>query len=218
MNYLKTIFLFLLYTIGINISAQCDVNAGGSTTICGTEYILNGSSTNTNIGTVTWTILSKPAGAPDPIFSNANVYKPTVTNMVTPGSYTFQITKICDGGTSISNVTITAPGAITGFTAGSDITNISAITGVATLSGIVPDGYTASWTYYHIRSYERNGNMVTTNATMSNTGTATPTLSLIKKVDHDIDPAYMAVLRITSVNNPNCWYEDETMVRFVPNP
>ncbi len=26
------------------------------------------------------------------------------------------------------------------------------------------------------------------------------------------------MLRITSINNPNCWYEDDAIVRFIPNP
>ena len=111
-----------------------------------------------------------------------------------------------------------APGDVSSFTAGPDITNISALVGNATLQGVVPAGYTASWTYYNIYNKENYNDTTTDNATLSNATTATPTLSLIKKVDHSIDPAYRVVMRITSINNPNCWYEDDAIVRFIPNP
>jgi len=198
--------------------AQCGVNAGGNTTICGTSYTLQGTSSGST-GTSIWTIVSKPAGAPDPVFSDVNSLTPNVTGITAPGNYVFQITQNCSpSGSATSQVTITAPGTTTGFTAGPDITTIPATTGVANLNATIPEGYTASWTYYNLNSYEFNGAVVTTNATMTGTTTATPTLTLTKKTDHDIDPVYRAVLRITSINNPSCWYEDDAIVRFIPNP
>lgn len=196
----------------------CSVNAGGNATICGTSYTLQGSTTGTPVGNPTWTLVSKPAGAPDPVISNINSYTPNVTGMTFPGNYVFQMAQSCSSGSGTSQVTIIAPGATTGFTAGPDITGIPAATGVANLNATIPAGYTPSWTYYNIFSYETNGAIVTTNATMSNSTTATPTLTLTNKADHTIDPAYRAVLRITSINNPNCWYEDDAIVRFIPNP
>ncbi|WP_199121326.1 hypothetical protein [Pedobacter sp. ASV28] len=212
-------FFFLLICLGLSANAQnnCSVNAGANLTICGTTVTLQGSSSGTTSGTPTWTIISKPAGSPDPVFSNVNAYNPNVTGLTYPGNYTFQLSLACGIGSATSQVTITAPGDASTFTAGPDITNIPAATGVATLNGVIPAGYTASWTYYNLYNYEAFGGIVTTNATMTNTITATPTLTLTKKANNDIDPAYRAVLRITSINNPNCWYEDNAIVRFIPN-
>lgn len=220
MKFFKTyIFFFMfLFTGSVSISAQCTVNAGGNATICGTSYTLDGSTSGNSVGNPTWTLVSKPAGAPDPVISNVNAYKPNVTGMTYPGNYVFQIAQNCNIGSTTSQVTITAPGEISTFTAGPDITGIPAATGVANLNATIPAGYTASWTYYNIFSYEFNTSIFTTNATMSNTTTATPTLTLTNKANHTIDPAYRAVLRITSINNPNCWYEDDAIVRFIPNP
>ncbi|GAA5098834.1 hypothetical protein GCM10023210_35390 [Chryseobacterium ginsengisoli] len=217
---MKNLIVILLFFTGnlLIFSQSCSVNAGGNATICGTSTTLQATTTGTTSGTPTWSIVSKPSGAPDPVFSNPNAYNPNVTGITYPGNYVFMITQQCSTGTVTSQVTVTAPGATTGFTAGPDITGISAITGVANLSATIPDGYTPSWTYYHMQTYEANGNMVTTNATMSGTTTATPTLTLTNKANHTIDPAYRVVLRITSVNNPSCWYEDDAIVRFIPNP
>ncbi len=202
------------------ISAQsCTVNAGGNATICGTTYTLQGSAGSNTVGNPTWTLVSKPSGAPDPVISNVNSFTPNITGMTSPGSYVFRITQPCTSGpAATSQVTITAPGATTGFTAGPDITGISAITGVATLNATIPAGYTASWRYYNIYYKERYKEEITDNATMANSNTASPTLTLTKKADHNIDPAYRVILRITSINNPSCWYEDDAIVRFVPNP
>jgi len=215
----KPFFLFLLLFLGnMIIYGQCSVNAGGNVTICGTSYTLQGSSGTTS-GTPTWTLVSKPSGAPDPVITGVNTLTPTVTGMTSPGNYVFKVEKDCGpSGSANSQVTITAPGAITGFTAGPDITNIPASTGIANLSATIPAGYTPSWTYYNISSYEFNGAIVTTNASMTNTTTATPTLTLAKKSDHDIDPSYRVILRITSTINPSCWYEEDAIVRFIPNP
>ena len=219
MKQTRSLFFVLLLFLGnLVLYGQCGVNAGGNTTICGTSYTLQGSILGTPSGISTWTIVSKPPGAPDPVFSNPNIMTPNVTGMTFPGNYTFQVANTCSGTPVTSQVTITSPGATTGFTAGPDITGISAITGVATLNATIPDGYTPSWTYYNISRFETNGGIVTTNATMSNTTTATPTLTLDNKANHTIDPAYRVILRITSNVNPNCWYEDDAIVRFIPNP
>ncbi|WP_131724301.1 hypothetical protein [Chryseobacterium indologenes] len=216
----QTILFFILLILGnMMVMAQnCNVNAGANVTICGTSTNLSGSPGGTTSGNPVWTLVSKPAGAPDPVIANPSAYNTGVTGMTFPGDYVFQITQNCTVGTASSQVTITAPGSVSTFTAGPDITNVSAVTGTATLNAVIPAGYTVSWTYYNIYDKEFYNNITTTNATMSNTTTATPTLSLIKKADHTIDPAYRAVARITSVNNPSCWYEDDVIVRFIPNP
>ena len=217
---MKNLIVILLFFTGnlMIFSQSCSVNAGGNATICGTSTTLQATTTGTTSGTPTWSIVSKPSGAPDPVFSNPNAYNPNVTGITFPGNYVFMITQQCSTGTVTSQVTVTAPGATTGFTAGPDITTIPATTGVANLSATIPAGYTPSWTYYNIYNYEFSGNITTTNATISNATTATPTLTLTNKANHTIDPAYRVVLRITSVNNPSCWYEDDAIVRFIPNP
>ncbi|MDR6919569.1 hypothetical protein [Chryseobacterium sp. 2987] len=215
----KLLFILLLFLGNVILYAQCSINAGGNATICGTSYTLQGSSSGSTNGTPVWTLVSKPSGAPDPVISNINSLTPNVTGMTYPGNYVFQVAQSCNpSGTVTSQVTITASGDASTFTAGPDITGIPATTGVAALNATIPAGYTASWTYYNIFSFESNGTIATTNATMSNTTTASPTLTLTNKTDHTTDPAYRAVLRITSVNNPNCWYEDDAIVRFLPNP
>jgi len=215
-NFFILILLFM--SSSMVLSQNCTVNAGGNVVICGTSATLAGSSGGNTNGTPTWTLVSKPSGAPDPVISNINSYTPNVTGMTFPGNYVFSISQPCVTGTATSQVTITAPGDASTFTAGPDVTGISALVGVANLSGVVPPGYTASWRFYNSYYYERYNEEITTNATMSGTTTATPTLTLTKKANHDIDPAYRAVLRITSIHNPNCWYEDDAIVRFVPNP
>ncbi|RTZ49377.1 hypothetical protein EJ377_01600 [Chryseobacterium arthrosphaerae] len=85
------------------------------------------------------------------------------------------------------------------------------------LNAVIPAGYTASWTYYNIF----NKNFITRPLPRMPPCLILqrqPYLTLTKKANHDIDPAYRAVLRITSINNPNCWYEDDAIVRFIPNP
>ena len=213
------LFILLLFLGNMMIYSQCSVNAGGGGTICGTSYTMQGSTTGTPTGAPVWTLVSKPSGAPDPVFSNVNSLTPNVTGMTFPGNYVFQVEQNCSpGGSVTSQVTIKAPGDSSTFTAGSDITNVPAATGIANLSATIPAGYTPSWTYYNLNSFETNGSIVTTNATMTGTTTATPTLTLTKKANHDIDPSYRVILRITSINNPNCWYEDDAIVRFIPNP
>ncbi|WP_284461358.1 hypothetical protein, partial [Chryseobacterium sp.] len=211
-------FIFLLVGNMMILAQNCNVNAGANAVICGTSTNLSGSPGGSTSGNPLWTLVSKPAGAPDPVIAAPTNYNTGITGMTYPGNYVFKITQNCTTGTATSQVTITASGEVSSFTAGPDITNISASTGTATLNAVIPTGYTASWTYYNLFNYENYSNITTTNATMSNTTTASPTLTLTKKANHDIDPAYRAVLRITSINNPSCWYEDDAIVRFIPNP
>lgn len=211
-------FIFLIMGNMMILAQNCNINAGANAVICGTSTNLSGSPGGSTSGNPLWTLVSKPSGAPDPVIATPTGYNTSVTGMTYPGNYVFQIAQTCTTGTATSQVTITAPGDVSSFTAGPDITNVSAITGTATLNAVIPAGYTASWTYYNIYNKEYYNQVTTTNATMSDTTTATPTLTLTKKANHDIDPAYRAVLRITSINNPNCWYEDDAIVRFIPNP
>lgn len=210
--------LLLLMSNGLALAQNCSINAGANTTICGTAYMLSGSSSSSFSGSPTWSLVSKPAGAPDPVISNVNSYTPNVTGLTFPGNYVFSISQPCTTGTAKSQVTITAPGDVSTFTAGPDITNISALTGNVTLNGVVPPGYTASWSAYNIYRWERSGTKTDENSQFSSTTSATTTFSLIKKANHDIDPAYVVTLRITAINNPNCWYEDTAIIRFTPNP
>lgn len=216
----KTIFLVLLLFLGnMILYAQCSVNAGGNATICGTSYTLQGSSSGNTGGTPVWTLVSKPSGAPDPVISNVNSLTPNVTGMTSPGNYVFQVAQSCSpSGTTTSQVIITAPGEVSTFTAGPDITNVNATTGTVTLNGVVPNGYTASWSAYNIYRWERSGIKTNQNSQFGSTTSATTTFSLTNKANHDIDPAYVVTLRITSTNNPNCWYEDTAIIRFIPNP
>jgi len=221
MKLLKTyiLFLILLFAGAPVISAQCTVNAGGNTTICGTTFTLQGSANGNTVGNPTWTLVSKPAGAPNPVISNINSYTPNVTGLTFPGNYIFQIAQTCNTGNTTSQVTITAPGDASTFTAGPDITNVNATVGTVNLNGVVPAGYTAQWSAYNIwRNEYTSGTLTTQNSQFGSPTSASTTFSLIKKADHDIDPAYLVTLRITSTNNPNCWYEDTAIVRFIPNP
>ncbi|RKE90142.1 PKD domain-containing protein [Epilithonimonas arachidiradicis] len=212
-------FVFLLVGSSMTSAQDCTVNAGGTTKICGTSYTLQGSANNSISGNPTWTIVSKPAGAPDPVISNINSYTPNVTGMTFPGDYVFQIAQNCTTGSVTSQVTITAPGDVSTFTAGPDITNVNATVGIVNLNGVVPAGYTAQWSAYNIWRYERSSGVKTSqNSTFGSPNSASTTFSLIKKADHDIDPAYVVTLRITSIYNPNCFYEDTAIVRFIPNP
>jgi hypothetical protein len=216
----KNLLLVLLLFLGNRMlyAQSCTVNAGGNATICGTSYTLQGSASGTTVGNPTWTLVSKPAGAPDPVISNINSYTPNVTGMTFPGNYVFQIAQNCSSGSGTSQVTITAPGDTTGFTAGPDITNVNATVGTVTLNGVVPAGYTASWSAYNLWNYQRFNTKTSQNSQFSSTTSASTTFSLVKKANHDIDPSYVVTLRITSVNNPDCWYEDTAIIRFIPNP
>jgi hypothetical protein len=137
--------------------------------------------------------------------------------MTVTGDYVFSLSHPCGTGTATSNVTITAHPRPASFTAGADITTICATTGTTNLAGVIPAGYTGSWRAVNIFSLARFNTQVSTNAQFSSTTAATPTFSLINTTTHEIDPAYYAILKITSLDGV-CSYEDTTIVRFVPNP
>src|SRR5690606_23253769 len=185
--------LVLLFTIGVShvyAQANCSVNAGGNVTICGTTHTLAGSAGGNTNGAPTWTIVSKPAGAPDPVISDINSYTPDVTDLDFPGTYVFEISQPCGTGTVTSQVTITAPGSVATHTAGPDITNASAVTGTVTLNGVIPPGYTGQWTAINIYNQQRLSQTNSQNATFSDPTSETTTFSLINKANHDVDPAY----------------------------
>ncbi|TDX87259.1 hypothetical protein [Epilithonimonas xixisoli] len=220
MKFFKTYILFFIFLVtgSVSISAQCTVNAGASGTICGTTYTLDGSVSGDAVGNPTWSLVSKPAGAPDPVISNINAYKPNVTGLTYPGNYVFRISQTCNTGPTSSDVTITAPGDASTFTAGADQTTTLATVGTVNLTGVVPAGYTAQWSAYNIWRREYFGTTVNTNATFGSPTSASTSFTLTKKADHNEDPAYVVTLRITSITNPNCYYEDTAIVRFIPNP
>lgn len=216
---MKNLLLMILFFTGSLFYSQCSVNAGGNKTICGTSTTLTGTQGTGASGNPTWTLVSKPSGAPDPMIAGANTLTPNVTGMTFPGNYVFQISQPCTTGPpAISQTTITAPGDVTTFTAGPDITNVNATVGTVTLNGVVPAGYTAEWSAYNIYRWERNSIKTNLNSQFSSTSTASTTFSLINKVNHEIDPAYVVTLKITSTLNPSCFYEDTAIVRFIPNP
>ncbi|MCH7400158.1 hypothetical protein MM236_19345 [Belliella sp. DSM 107340] len=200
---------------------NCSINAGGNQVICGTTATLlatRGGNLATGNPSPIWTLEEKPLGATDPLISSPNTLNTDVSGLNSPGIYRFRVSQSCESGTTSSIVSVTAPGEVSTFTAGPDITGVSALVGEATLSGVIPPGYTGQWTYYNIFEFEFFSNIVTTNAVMVNDNTETPNLNLLNKVNHPADPAYIAILTITSINNPNCTYSDRATVRFVPNP
>ncbi|WP_222164669.1 T9SS type A sorting domain-containing protein [Edaphocola aurantiacus] len=197
------------------ITVNCTVNAGGNSIICGSSTTLTGGVSGTvGAGNPTWSFVSGPT---TPVITTPNSLTTTVTGMTVNGDYVFSLSHPCGTGTATSNVTITAHPRPAGFTAGSDITTICATTGTTNLSGVIPAGYTGSWRAVNIFNLARFNTQVSTNAQFSSTTTATPTFSLINTATHEIDPAYYAILRITSLDGI-CSYEDTTIVRFVPNP
>lgn len=220
MKFFKTYILFFIFLCAgsVSISAQCSVNAGANATICGTTYTLDGSASGNAVGNPTWSLVSKPAGAPDPVISNINAYKPNVTGLTYPGNYVFRISQNCNSSVTHNEVTILAPGDASTFTAGPDHTTTLATVGTVNLTGVVPAGYTAQWSAYNIWRREYFGTTVNTNATFGSPTSASTSFTLTKKADHNEDPAYVVTLRITSINNPDCYYEDTAIVRFIPNP
>lgn len=220
MNYIRNINKYLCILVFTLVSTVVgyaqSVNAGGNRTICGTEYTLQGSTDAGDTNGITWSIESKPPGATDPIISNPSILTPTVTGMNKPGPYVFKLTKV--GTTAVSHVTITSSGDVSSFSAGSDILTIPASVGTVNLNGVIPEGFTGVWSAENIYEWNRFGRKNSNNATFSATNIANPTFSLIKKANHDADPAYTLTLKITSTYNPNCSYEKTITVRFIPNP
>ncbi|MFD0699984.1 hypothetical protein [Myroides pelagicus] len=216
-NYFLSI-LFTLLSIGIGYGQCGSVNAGGSATTCGTEYTLAGSTEGDATGLM-WSVVSVPTGATNPTISDPTVLNPLITGMNKPGYYKFRLTKTCAGGsTTFSEVTITSTGDTSTFSAGSDITDVFATVGTVNLNGVIPEGFTGEWKAENIYEWKRFARKNSNNATLSNPNIANPTFSLIKKADHDADPAYTLTLKITSVYNSNCSYVKTIIVRFIPNP
>lgn len=194
---------------------NCTVNAGGNAIICGSATVLSGSASG-NVSTVppTWTFVSGPV---TPTIDHPDSLVTDVTGMTADGNYVFQLAQPCGTGTATSQVTITAHPRPDSFTAGADITNICATVGTVTLQGVIPSGFSGEWRSVNIYSYERFGTTVSTNSGFSSDTSANPTFSLINKANHEIDPAYWNILKITS-NDGVCSYEDTMTVSFVPNP
>lgn len=198
--------------------SQCAVNAGGKKTLCGTSTFLEGTSEGTGKG-IKWSVKSMPPGAVAPNIHGDDILTPEVTGMNTPGEYVFTISKTCKNNTvSTNDVTITSTGDTSKFTAGSDITTIWATTGTVDLQGVIPEGYEGEWSAVNLYTLERLQRSTDENSKFSDIHSATPTFSLIKKADHDIDPAYKLTLRIKSKFNATCKAEKSIIVRFIPNP
>lgn len=210
------IVLFNLMLLSAAVNAQnCTANAGGNIILCGSSTTLNGSVSGTlGAGNPTWSFISGPV---TPVIASPNSLVTNVTGMTTDGNYVFQLSQPCGTGNAVSQVTITAHNRPAAFTAGPDKTGICATVGTVSLDGVIPAGYTGSWTTFNIYTYEAQANVVTTNASISNTNIATPVFSLVNKANHNIDPAYYAVLTIVSADGV-CTYRDTTVVRFCPNP
>lgn len=211
-----SIALFLgLLMPSLLVAQDCSVNAGPNALVCGSNTTLvGGIINNAGAGGPTWTFISGPA---TPTIVSPNTFTTEVTGMTVDGAYVFQLSHACGTGAATSQVTITARARPASFTAGADVTGICATVGTTPLAGVIPAGFTGQWRSVNIFSRNRFSTTVSTNSEISNTSSATPTFSLINKADHPIDPAYWAILRITS-NDGVCSYEDTTVVRFVPNP
>lgn len=71
----------LLFFTGSLVYSQCSVNAGPNKTICGTSTTLQGTQGPSTSGSPTWTLVSKPSGAPDPVITGVNTLTPNVSGM-----------------------------------------------------------------------------------------------------------------------------------------
>lgn len=221
MNSKSTLKAMILAIMGVPLSAgmalaqDCAANAGGNAIVCGSTATLTGGVTGTiGAAPATWTFISGPA---TPTIVSPNSLTTNVTGMTADGNYLFQLSQPCNTGTAQSQVTITAHPRPAGFTAGPDITGICATTGTGNLNGVIPAGFTGSWSAVNIFNSQNFGTIVTTNSSFSNNTIANPVFSLINKANHDIDPAYYAILTIVS-NDGICSYRDTAVVRFCPNP
>lgn len=206
----------MICCVKFNSYAQnCTVNAGGNSIICGSATTLTGGVSGTvGAGNPTWTFISGPVV---PTIATPNALTTNVSGMVNDGNYVFQLSHPCGSGTATSQVTITAHPRPASFTAGPDITTVCATTGTTPLAGVIPAGFTGQWRSVNIYNLVRFSNQVSTNSQFSSTSIGNPIFSLINTANHETDPAYYAILRITSLDG-NCSYEDTTVVRFIPNP
>jgi hypothetical protein len=199
---------------GIALAQDCAANAGGNVIVCGSATTLTGGVSGSTGAAASWTFVSGPA---TPTIVSPNSLTTNVTGMTANGNYIFQLSQPCNTGTAQSQVTITAHPRPAAFTAGPDITGICATTGAGTLNGVIPAGFTGSWSAINIFNSQNFGTVVSTNSSFSNNAIANPVFSLINKANHDIDPAYYAILSIVS-NDGTCSYSDTAVVRFCPNP
>lgn len=205
----------VLLGTGIALAQNCTANAGGNAIICGSVTTLTGGvSGAVGSGSPSWSFISGPA---TPVIISPTSLTTDVTGMTVNGDYVFRLSQPCNTDTAQSQVTITAHPRPASFTAGPDITGICATVGSATLAGVIPAGFTGSWSAVNIFNNQNFGTVVATNSSFSNNTIANPIFSLINKANHDIDPAYYAILTITS-NDGICTYKDTTVVRFCPNP
>ena len=216
---LLSFYLLLSVFVSNTVLAQnsCTINAGGNAIICGSTTTLTAVGGGSFSGVPAWSFTGGTAGV-TPVIASPNSLSTDVTGMTATGTYIFQVQQECgDGSMATSQVTITARPRPATFTAGPDITNICATTGTTPLAGVIPAGFTGEWRAENIYSKSRYTATVSDNSTFSNTTIATPVFSLINKADHDLDPAYLAILTIRSLDGV-CSYADTTVVRFIPNP
>jgi gliding motility-associated-like protein len=217
--WLKLCLLFLLF-LGTQekVSAQnCTANAGGNIKICGDQATLTGAATGNLAagGVPSWIFLSGPGGI-IPTIVSPNTFNTNITGMTVNGDYTFQLNFPCsDGGISSSQVVVTAHPRPASFTAGAALTTgICATTGTVNLAdAVIPAGYTGHWT---AASLANPGFYLDKNSQFSNPDIQNPDFSLIKKGNHDYDPAYKLTLTITSADGL-CTYTADRIVKFCPN-
>ncbi len=217
-KYSSYILVFLFLAVFSNTYGQapdCSINAGGNAIICGSSTTLTGSASGAvGLGDPTWTFVSGPVV---PTIVSPTSMTTDVTGMTVDGDYVFKISHACVTGIAESEVIITAHPRPADFTAGADVTDVLATVGTVNLSdAVIPAGFTGTWSAYNIYSRNRFTTTVSTNSTFSDAAIANPDFSLIKKADHDIDPAYVLTLTITSLDG-ECTYEDTKVVRFIPN-
>lgn len=219
-NQKKILILFcILFTISLFFTnviygqGSCTINAGGNALVCGSSTTLTATRGGSLTGMPVWSFVTGPV---TPVIATPNALSTNVTGMSTGGNYIFQVSQECTNGTTaVSQITITARPRPASFTAGPDITSVCATTGSTSLAGVIPPGFTGAWRSVNIFSYERFSQIVSTNSQFNSTTSATPVFSLINKANHEIDPAYYAILKITS--GDGCFYEDTAVVRFKPN-
>lgn len=210
-----SLLIYFSLLVSPSLAQNCSVNAGGNATVCSSSTTLTGTeSGTTGAGTPIWTFISGPVV---PTIVSPNSLVTNVTGMTVDGNYVFRLSRNCGTGTATSTITITAHPRPASFTAGADITNVCATVGSTPLAGVIPAGFTGSWRAVNIYSLLRYSTTVSTNSAFDNTSSATPVFSLVNKANHTIDPAYYAILRITSLDNA-CTFEDTAIVKFVPNP
>ncbi|WP_118973256.1 T9SS type A sorting domain-containing protein [Taibaiella koreensis] len=206
----------MLSGAGIALAQDCTANAGGNAIVCGSTTTLTGGVSGTVGvgGGPSWSFVSGPV---TPVIVSPGSLTTNVTGMTADGDYVFQLMQPCSTGVAQSQVTITAHPRPASFTAGPDKTGICATVGTTTLNGVIPAGFTGTWSAVNIFNAQNFGTVVTTNSSFSNNTIANPVFSLINKANHDVDPAYYAILTIVS-NDGICSYKDTAVVRFCPNP